>query len=340
MPVGVGVMQMPRVTVVRTATEITSISPSITSVVCGDSIEIFFSVSSYDELLTVNDGYVTIIDLNTNTEIGGGTLLLGIGSTGSISGLSGILNLAAYYSGNYNQFSPSTSSTILYPIVRQNTTINITSPVSETYYCYYSPLNVDINVQSVGIGSPTGNVYLKIYSDNNTYTQLGPEEISPISGNVTIEMPAEYGNYDGYSKYLQAIYEGNYCFSPAGTSSGTGGVEIIPLDQDPEVTIVINSMPGRYLIGNLITFTSVVSTDLLPVPDGYDGYVQFSYSDLFAGPSTILGSSYMDNGTASLTVNGNTFSGIGSWQVLAEFYSDNPCYGPVPISDSTTIDII
>ena len=68
MPVGAGVMQMPRVTVVRTATEITSISPSITSVVCGDSIEIFFSVSSYDELLTVNDGYVTIIDLNTTVK--------------------------------------------------------------------------------------------------------------------------------------------------------------------------------------------------------------------------------------------------------------------------------
>ena len=589
MPVAAGVMQSPRVTVVGTTVTLTSITPPA-SAQCGDDIEFFFSVTSSNPLYTVDDGYVTIIDLNTSTEIGGGFVLSGTGSTGLISGLSGLLNIVAKYEGTYNQFSPSISSAISYPIVRQNTNITIANPVSNTIYCYYSPLNVDINVQGVLGDFPSGNVYLRVYYNDDDYTEIGPEELDPLNGNAIVTIPSETGDNDGYSRYLQVIYEGNSCFSPSSTYGGTLGREIIPIDIDPEITISLSvSTPpvslssepinvwkldessgsvaaddklnkdltyktsgvmipfpgqiegcsffngfsnaaiysdsvsdpafanytasstfsfsawfktdlldssnnpivsrmsydfsrgyalmvnagivsfylnanwntetlyaqsdidtyndgewhhvvvtydgnassssitmyidgelasttvtessfttssnieasdiaadfmigvigtwdgaqhsnfngyiddvarwdivlteedasliytygisgnsvasisgsgGAYHIDDPITFTATVSTDLLPPPDGYDGYVLFSYTNPISISYNELGTVYPENGLAELIVPGDTFPSTGSWQIVAEFYAENQCYDSGVISDDETIEIV
>ena len=48
----------------------------------------------------------------------------------------------------------------------------------------------------------------------------------------------------------------------------------------------------------------------------------------------------MSSGTSTLTVAGNTFSGIGNWYVKADFYSENDCYASTVTGSATLIDII
>lgn len=339
MPIAAGVMQSAKVTVTNTITTIDSALPSLSGASCGQDIEFNFSVYSTNPLYIVDDGYVTIIDLNTNTELGGGNVIAGVGTTGLISGLSGLLNIVAKYSGTYNQFGTSISSELIYPITRQETQITINSPTIEEIHCYYSPINVEVNLEGAVEGIPSGDIYLNVYFDDDNYMQFGPAAIDPITGNATVEIPAETGNLDGYSRYLQVTYAGDSCFAPAGTQSGTSGYEIVVVVSD-DLSIVLDSFPGTYPISDPVTLTANIYTDVLPLPDGYDGYVQFSYTSPYDISYTLLGTSYMNEGIATFTVPGDTFPSTGTWEIMAEFFSDNPCYGSNILQDSKAIEIV
>jgi hypothetical protein len=339
MPVGAGIMQIATVNVYRTAIEISSISPSITVVKCGDDIEFFVSVTSSNPSYAVNDGYFYLINADNHDVIGGGNISAGSGSTGLISGLSGILRVYARYTGTYNEYMASTSPIKTYIVPKQNSTISITDPTNGSYYCYYQPVSITALVQAASSGTPSGNVLFKLYLDDDNYISLSSGEINEFTGEATIEMPALTGDLDGYVKYIQATYLGDYCYNSSYTDIGTSGIEIIPTLNDTTY-ITIDSMVGpSFPIANPITFGATVTGSSLSAPDGYDGYVKFEYRNIFGGPKTELGISYLTNGIASLTVVGNTFPSIGPWIVSADFYSESDCYDSTSVTSTTTITI-
>ncbi len=336
MPIGAGILNSLRYSYYTTSINIVNITPPTGSADCGDLIEFFVQVESTSSY-AVNSGTFDIIDLNTDTIIGSGSIFAGIGSTGLVSGLSGLLNIAAIYNGVSGTYAPSTSLSQVYSISKQRVTVSIDDPPDNSYYCYYNPLNITASVSGVSSGTPSGTVNFRLYTDASNYLELPSGNL--VSGSVTIEMPAETGSIAIEERYIQAIYNGDSCYFGGITSGGYSGLQINAITEDSTSILIDDMSSGSYLITDPITFTATVTANNIVSPDGYDGYVKFEYTSPIGGPSTELGISYMEEGVSSLTVPGNTFSSTGSWIVSSSFHTESSCYASTLYDSSTTITV-
>lgn len=337
MPIAAGILQSLRYDYYRTSINIINITPDSGIAVCGDLIEFFVQVES-TSVDPVDSGTFDIVNLDTSTIIGSGSIFRGVGSTGPVSGLNGVLNIAAVYNPDSGIYASSRSLSQIYSISKQRVTVSIDDPADNSYYCYYNPLNITATVSGVSSGTPSGTVNFRLYTDDSNYIELPSGNL--VSGSVTIEMPAQTGSIDIEERYIQAIYDGDSCYFEGSSLAGYSGLEVNAITEDSTSILIDDMSSGSYLITEPITFTATVTANNITPPDGYDGYVKFEYSSpIGGGSSTELGISYMEDGLSSLTVPGNTFPSTGRWVVSSSFHAESSCYASTLYDSSTTITV-
>jgi hypothetical protein len=322
MPLARGIMQMGRINVYPTITTLVSITPP-GSANCGDTVTFHVTVANARGIsFPVPTGIVSIIDQDTGTVLGSGSLVAGAAAINTFPA-NGTVHAVALYAGVVNQFGNSQS----FPPEQYSTTIIDTTTTvttsSGSYFCFHLPFSISAHVApNSGMATPTGTVTFNLYSDAVTFVTIGTSTLS--GGNASINIPAD-STVPGNDYYIQAVYNGGGCFGPGSSPLGISGTIIHSIDVTQNTTNTVASISGSstFCIHNPSTFNATITSAHLGGPSV--GSVTWT---AFKSPTTIvLGTdSTVVAGLASITVPGNTFSSQGVWSVHANYTGDGNCF--------------
>ena len=289
--------------VTQTVTEAASavaLSSSLNPSHVGETITLTATVTS--TVTGVPSGTVSFFD--GNTLIGTQTLNGGGIATLSIANLTlGTHNLTAIYNGNASLAS-SVSSVLVQNVVQATTTTSIVSSVNPSSFNQATTFTATVAV-GAGSGIPTGTV---TFFDGTTALAT-----RPLSGNV-----ATFTTFSLTvgSHAIRAVYNGDTNFA---TSASTILTQVV--NQTGTTTTLTSSLNPSTFEQNITLNASVVANAGTGIPTG---------TVTFRDGTTVIGTSNIVNGQASLTI--NTLS-VGTHALTATYNSD----GNFATSTSNTV---
>jgi len=220
MPIPIGLLQKSINTLSKPIVIITAIYPDgYTDFGNQISIDTFVSyISPFFEFpVEINDGYISIVDSNTN-EILGTNIVSSSISTISISNFDGYRLVSAFYTGVQNLYNSAISVAQPYYTVKAMVTISSNSSNNINYdsdgYVIFNFATTNIYVTLEGI------VDFRLYSTNDTYVSL--ESSTIVADQSTVMIPANT-MVPNETYYLSAIYLGSGGISSATNGLGTSG---------------------------------------------------------------------------------------------------------------------
>lgn len=318
MPLARGIMNFGRLTIYRTTTTISNISP--TTAICGDTVTFHVTVTNNIGGPTPTGGIVSIVNTTSGTILGTESLTAGVAVVITVPGIS-MGKYIAIYSGVHNVFESSTSIIANYNIGANNTAITV-STTSDLYFCHTKSAIITAQVIANYGPPPIGPVNFRLWSDSTNFIALPPGALDGY-GNAESTISA-YTTTDGYDYWLQALYDGYGCWNSSDTPVGTLGTILSPMTWN---TITVITGPDSFCITASTEFDVIISstspsenligTIILEVlnRDGYGPAL---------GPFDVQGDS---SGTiVPITVPGHTTGG-GNHTLRATFTSGNDtCY--------------
>ena len=223
MPIGAGIIQINKISVYSTTSELFNIVPDGYTT-CGNSITFNILVNNTNPSRASTIGSVFVMDQITGVQLATGSLSGGAASL-SATLPSGYINPFVLYDGYINKFSPSKSDGYgLYYINTIKTKTTVTTTPGDTFR-FGSNFTIHGNVVRDDSGFPTGTLTFNLYSDNINFVTLGTSSIDG-SGNASAIIPANSTTV-GNSYWINIIFiPSNACYSGSSTPSGESGTVI------------------------------------------------------------------------------------------------------------------